>query len=399
MVLVALIGITMTVLLLNYRELNFTNIGNFLATGNKWCIGAAFACLILSFALEAFSLWYIARRLGHKSKVRSSIAYATADVYYSAITPSATGGQPASAFYMMRDGMAAGTAALTLAINVASYASAILVLVVFAFVARPGIFVATGNVFARVLIIIGAIIQILFIGIVVLCIVWSTAVLKVGNGCISLLHKMKIIKKPEKWRGKLIDEVEKYRISRQIIKSKPSVFIVAILLNLAQRISHTLITCFVCYAVSPDPSLYTGAAQPNFLDLFAMQIYVLIGHNSIPLPGGVGAFEFMYLNVYGEFFVESFIMSAMMISRFISYYLRMTVAAVYTLVYHSVGIGKSARAAEREEETQTAQASTDGGGDETEELEAPSEQETESSEEEFGMTTAPEPDAPEPQGS
>lgn len=333
----------MTVLLLNYRELNFTNIGNFLATGKKWCIVAAFACMLLSFVFEALSLWYIARRLGHKSKLRSSFAYASADVYYSAITPSATGGQPAAAFYMVRDGMNAGTAAMTLVIHVASYATAIFMLVMFAFIVRPGIFLATGSVLAKVLIVIGAAIQVLLIGFMILCIVKSNAVLKVGNGCISLLHKMKIVKKPDKWRNKLADEVEKYHASREIIKTKPSLFIVAILLNLAYRTCHTLMTCFVCYAVAPDPGMYVGSVEPSFLDLFAMQLFVLIGHNSIPLPGGVGAFEFMYLNVYGEFFVESFIMSAMMISRFISYYLRMIVAAIVTLIYHSVGIGKSAR--------------------------------------------------------
>ncbi len=345
-VLVVLIGITMTVLLLNYRELNFTNIKNFLVSGNKWCIAAAFIFMILSVAFEGLSLWYIARRLGHKSKLRSSMAYSSADVYYSAITPSASGGQPASMFYMVRDGMSAGTAALTLAINVMSYAAAIIVLGAFAFIVRPEMFAAIDSTFSKVLIILGSSMQLLLIGFCILCIAWSTAVLKVGNGCISFLHKIKIIKKPDKWRDKLIDEVEKYRISRKIIRQKPSLLIVSILLNIAQRVSHTLITCFVCFAVSPDPSLYIGSLQPNFLDLFAMQVFVLLGYNSVPLPGGVGAFEYLYLNVYGEFFVESYIMSAMMISRFISYYLRMIGAAIYTLIYHSIGIGKSAKAAE-----------------------------------------------------
>ena len=92
-----------------------------------------------------------------------------------------------------------------------------------------------------------------------------------------------------------------------------------------------MITCLVCYAVAPDAA--------SFLDLFAMQTFVLIGFSAIPLPGGVGAFEFMYINVFGMFYNDkAFIMSAMMVSRVITYYMRMVICGLYTLIYHAVGI-------------------------------------------------------------
>ncbi|MDE6273513.1 MAG: flippase-like domain-containing protein, partial [Clostridiales bacterium] len=110
--LLLLIGITVTVLFACNQELNFENIKAFLVSSNPWYIAIIFLCMILSIAFEGWSMHLIVRRLGYRPKMRSSMAYAAADVYYSAITPSASGGQPASAVYMMRDGVSGGNTAV-----------------------------------------------------------------------------------------------------------------------------------------------------------------------------------------------------------------------------------------------------------------------------------------------
>lgn len=101
------------------------------------------------------------------------------------------------------------------------------------------------------------------------------AVLRCGNGLISFLHKLKIVKNTEKWRAKLTDEVEKYRTSFEEIKKHRALFFEALILNIAQRVSQILITCFVCLAAD---------RQAPLADVFVMQAFVLIGYNSVPLP-------------------------------------------------------------------------------------------------------------------
>ena len=89
--LVVLIAITLVVLFTSNRELNFESIINFLKSCDyRWMIGVAGA-MILSVVFEGLSLHFILRGLGECPKLRSSMVYATADVYYSAITPSASG--------------------------------------------------------------------------------------------------------------------------------------------------------------------------------------------------------------------------------------------------------------------------------------------------------------------
>ena len=296
----------------------------FILRCNPWLIVAAFVCMLLFIAFEGLSLHLISRRLGYKPKLSSSMVYSSADIYYSAITPSASGGQPASAYYMVKDGMDAGATTFTLVFNLIAYTAAILVIGVLAFIFRPRMF-PHFEFFVKFLIIAGIVLQTLLLGFFIACMWCHKAVLKVGNGLISLLARMKIVKNTEKWRGKLTDEVEKYRLSFIEIRKHRALFFQALLLNVAQRVSQVLITCFVCTAADPDAS---------FVDLFAMQAFVLLGYNSIPLPGGVGAFEYLYLNIYTLRFDNTFIVVAMMVTRVISYYLCMALSGVVTLVYH-----------------------------------------------------------------
>lgn len=342
LVLAVLIAVTLTVLLLSYRELNLRTITDFLSSCNGWYIAAAFMCMLLSIIFEGLSLFVVARRLGHKSKLHESMAYSTSEIYYSAITPSASGGQPASMFYMVRDGMSAGTAGFTLVFNLVAYTSAIIVIGLFALIARPQMIIGLGNGFTSTLIILGIVIQLVLLGLLIMCMLWSRAVLKVGNGAISLLSKMRIIKKTDKWRGKLESGVEKYRSSRDVFKKHPALLAYALALNIGQCTVKALIPCFVCLAA--DPSL-------GFVDLFCMQAYVVLGYHVVPLPGGVGAYEALYSGLYGDYLLhrfagdqaraDAFMVSALMVSRVIAYYINMVVCGVYTLVYHMAGVKKS----------------------------------------------------------
>lgn len=325
--LVVLIGVTVTVVFVS-QDINLRDVLSFARKCNPWYIVGAFGGLVGFILFEAISLHLIARKLGHKSKAVSSVAYSTSDLYYSAITPSASGGQPASAFYMMRDGMSGGTAGFTILLNIIAYTIATIVVGFFALVVKPHMFPQIGHWFAKTLIVFGFVIQFLLLAVLLLCLFRARVIKKIGNFGISVLAKMKIVKKPDKWRTRLDNMIEKYRSCRSVIKQHPMLFIAALLLNIAQRTSQTLIPVFVMLAAAPES---------DFLQLFCMQAYVLIGYNSIPLPGGTGAYEYLYPNVFGiGGYDMTFVLSSMMVSRAISYYLCMIVCGVYTLVYHAV---------------------------------------------------------------
>ena len=323
-----LVVATLVVLFVNHKELNFKEIADYFTNSNPVWIVAAFACMLLFIIFEGISIWLIARLFGYKTKLISGIAYASADTFYSAVTPTAAGGQPAAVYYMARDGMSAGKASFGMLFNTICYTAAIFAVGIIALCINPAFFGGIDAVFAQVLVIAGAVIQAGLLGLYIGCMFFGKAILKIGNGLITFLNKIKIIKNTEKWRNKIEEEVTKYSESRQILKEKPIVFFTTLIFNILQRVAQTLIPCFVCLAIDPNTS---------FFEVFALQTLVLFGYNSIPLPGGVGAYEYLFIHIYTQMYPDTaFILLALMISRLFSYYFNMLVSGIVTLTYHMV---------------------------------------------------------------
>ena len=327
-----LLGLTVFILIKSNKELSWADVRAFFSDCNPAYIVLAVGGMLVFLLAEAWSLKNIAKKFGYKTKFVSAFAYSSADAYYSALTPSATGGQPASAYYMVKDGIDAGSTTFILVFNLLGYTAAIFVLGVAAFVIS--LFTSTGgwafldfSVLSKVFIIVGVVMQVFLIWLFVACLKHPGAVLKTGGALIALLAKLKFSKKPEILREKLSAMVEKYRYCGEQIKKHRNLFLQTLLLNVLQRGAQVAITAFVFKAAKP---------QTDMLHVFALQCFVLLGYNSMPLPGGSGVFELLYLNVFSTvaFFDKPFLVVAVMVTRVISYYGCLIFSGIFTLVYH-----------------------------------------------------------------
>ena len=218
-----LLGLTVFILIKSNKELSWADVRAFFSNCNPAYIVLAVGGMLVFLLAEAWSLKNIAKKFGYKTKFVSAFAYSSADAYYSALTPSATGGQPASAYYMVKDGIDAGSTTFILVFNLLGYTAAIFVLGLAAFVIS--LFTSTGgwafldfSVLSKVFIIVGVVMQVFLIWLFVACLKHLGAVLKTGGALIALLAKLKFSKKPEILREKLSAMVEKYRYCGEQIK-------------------------------------------------------------------------------------------------------------------------------------------------------------------------------------
>lgn len=354
--LVLLIAVTVIVIF-TANDVSLSDIGDFLKGCNPWWIVGALGAMILSNLFEAVSIHFILRGLGERPRFVSSLCYTAADIYYSAITPSATGGQPAAVYYMVRDKIGAGKASFALVFNIAAYTASIIVIGIAAFALRPGFYALFDGGFPKFLVVIGFIIQGLLLAFFIGCMFCGGAVKKAGNALIGFLCKIRLVKKPDKWREKLAHEVEKYKSCLVAIKEHPALTFINFFCNLGQRLCRLATPCFVLLAAAP-------AADP--VGLFACAAFIIIGYNSIPLPGGVGVYEYLYPNIYCAVFAheaDAFILSALMVSRAISYYLSMIACGVITLVYHVYGMRRGGGEDALRERGGTDAAEKDGGSE------------------------------------
>ena len=76
----------------------------------------------------------------------------------------------------------------------------------------------------------------------------------------------------------------------ELIFHKKRVLWKAFLLNLLQRMSQIMVTLFTFFAIHGDLS--------KIWELFATQIYVVLGSNCVPIPGAIGVADYLMLSGY-----------------------------------------------------------------------------------------------------
>lgn len=101
---------------------------NDIVNAEKGWVICAIVSMMGFIIFEGLAIHCIVRGIMGKVRHRDCFLYSASDIYFSAITPSATGGQPASAFFMMRDGIPGPVVTVALILNLVMYTLALLVI-------------------------------------------------------------------------------------------------------------------------------------------------------------------------------------------------------------------------------------------------------------------------------
>ena len=102
----------------------------------RYLIGSIF--LVLAFVLgESVILWWLFRTSGQKAKASHCCLYSFVGFFFSAITPSASGGQPMQLYFMKKDKLPLSVSTLILLIVTITYKMVLVVLGLVVLVIRP----------------------------------------------------------------------------------------------------------------------------------------------------------------------------------------------------------------------------------------------------------------------
>ncbi|MDO4650681.1 MAG: lysylphosphatidylglycerol synthase transmembrane domain-containing protein, partial [Eubacteriales bacterium] len=236
---------------------------------------------------EGLAVLRIAKSLGINKRLGQGTVYGAADVYFSAITPSASGGQPASAYFMMRDGMAASTVTIILILNLMMYNLALLLVMVAAIL-----------IFGKMLFHLSIGVKILFgVGVIILiglCLIFYMLLAKekilfgIFDWLLRILERIRIVKNGDKWRKKLNRSMGNYKECSKIMSQDKRMLVESLLCNLMQRLSQLGVS--FCIFMAFGKGLMTSVQS------MAMQTFVAVGSNCIPIPGAMGVADYIMLD-------------------------------------------------------------------------------------------------------
>ncbi len=292
---------------------SFTGFILFLRTLQPGWLIAAGLCMLGFIVFEGMAIATIVRSFGYKVPFRKSFIYSSSDIYFSAITPSATGGQPASAYFMMKDGIPGAVTTVALIVNLIMYTFAILIIGVFCFILKPSIFLGF-SVVGKVLIIVGCFCLTSLALFFILILFKSNILKRVGFWGINLLNKLHIIRKPYKYKKKICCAIKSYDGYVGQLKGKQRSIILALIFNVLQRCSVICVTLFAFFAAGGDKTLWAA--------VIVSQCMVILGTNVLPIPGAMGISDYMLVTAFSAIgFSELAALNLNLISRGISFYI------------------------------------------------------------------------------
>lgn len=291
LLLVAISAITIKIVTSCSKGFSWERFVCFLKGANPLWMVLAALCAFGFVYFEGLGLQCTCRFFGHGFSAGKGIIFSASDIFFSAITPSATGGQPAALILMMKYGTPAAVSAIALLLNLVMYTIAILLISAVCCLVYPGILLRMSLV-PKLFIAFGVIVQIAFIALFLMCIFNDRLILKVCRWGLKLLCRLHIYRNYDEQYEKLLAMIKQYKECGALLRRETGLLIKVFLCNLAQRLSVILVSVCVFLAVG-------GKAGCAF-KAFSVQALAVLGSNAVPVPGAVGVADYILLSEIGR---------------------------------------------------------------------------------------------------
>ena len=284
---------------------------------------AAGICSFLYVWFEGVAVRSIVKSSGYRQSRRNGLIYAAADVYFSAITPSATGGQPASAYFMTLDGIPGGVTAAALVLNIMMYTVSVVVLGIIAFIVSPGAFF-NFSASSRVFIAMGAVVLSMLSAFFLLLLVKGDKVFLVIHRIICFFGQKGIIKRTEKLLVKLEKAKKDYSRCAALFSKNHGLLVRAFLWNFLQRASQIVVP-MILY-------LSFGGKSELACEMFSRQCLITIGYNFVPIPGAMGIADYLMIDGFSGIVGREGAVALEMLGRGLTFYICVTLSGIITLI-------------------------------------------------------------------
>ncbi len=233
--------------------------------------------LMLAFVgCEATCSHLILGRLGHRAPLRRCLGYSFVGFYVSSITPSATGGQPAQVYYMSRDGVPAAHGALNMMLIAACYQVVVIGYALAVALLRFDLVANLGGGLG-LLLLFGAVVNgALTAG--MLCLMFlPNAARRLTGGVLSLLVRVRLVRRPEEAREKLEKQMEEYLPGGGLRQAQPRPGACSAGPHLLPAHRPVFVSLVVYYAF--------GLTGSGALDIIGTQALVTLAVAPCPCPG------------------------------------------------------------------------------------------------------------------
>lgn len=292
-------------------------LGNIIAKLRVGWVIATLAAVIASWLLEGFVLHIIVKHIWKDWDYSKSYNIGMVGVLYSAITPSATGGQPMQIITMHNMGMDTGVACSAIAIKTLTYQIVMVLYAVIMVIAKLKYFQVNVNNFAW-LTVVGIFGNVIFIAVVFMFMVSKKITDRILRFFLHIANKMKLCRNPDERYEQIHSQLALFHNASKRMGKSGKLYLIVMAFTTLQITLTSLIPYFIYRSF--------GLRGAKISIMIAAQVFVAMISSFVPLPGSTGGAEGCFYIFFGPYF-KSGIWPAIIVWRFVTYYLNILVGA------------------------------------------------------------------------
>lgn len=261
-------------------------------------------------------------------------------VFFSAITPSSTGGQPMQLFLLAKKNISVGFGSACMTQKFIVYQIVTTVFSIFAVIYKFEYFQsAFTGIWSTLFIVLGFTTQVLVTAIFMTVSFCRGITNKMINLIYNIMKHLKFIKNPEGKIESLRFEVDKFHNGNKAIMENKKSLVQIYLLVAIQVVAILSVPYFIYISFGmPEIVIANDQTPANFIDFICIQSFVLFTSNLIPLPGASGGAELAFTMYFGQFFIlgsVNKIKPAILLWRLVTYYGSIIISAPFS--YYTKG--------------------------------------------------------------
>lgn len=313
------------------------NAWNALVSSDLRWIGMAFVCYGIYLVFESLGVHVFFRQQGLKPRLGSSLLVSIIGLFYSSVTPAATGGQPMQVFAFKKRGIPSGVSSSALAVKFFCFQVALLGTGLLLWVLNPQIVAGCFRAYpaAQVMVITGFILNGFTVVAVLLLAINKNIVRAIITFIIFLGKKLHIVKDPAGTASRMDAAMADFHASVDMVTHHPGKLMVLLLISVIQVVGLMSISYCVYRAF--------GLSGHGYGDVVVLQFLLFIGASFTPLPGASGAQEGGFAWMFGSVFPSDILFGALLLWRFMTYYLNLLIGLGCVIYDRTVSMKKYAQ--------------------------------------------------------
>lgn len=296
---------------------------NILKTVNPLWIMAAVVCVVIFIWGESIIIYYMMHTLGIKLKKRTCFLFSSVGFFFSCITPSATGGQPAQIYFMKKEKIPIPVSTLVLMIVTITYKLVLVAIGVLLTLFGQG-FIHTYLYDVRHVFYLGTVLNVFCVGAMLVLVFHPKLARKILVRGLVVLEKLHLMRHKSSRLEKLNASMDQYRATAVYLKEHVRVLIEVFAITVFQRFALFVGTWFVYRAF--------GLSEYSALVIALLQGSISVSVDMLPLPGGMGISEKLFSIIFLPIFGSQLLLPGMILSRGLGYYTELIISALFTIV-------------------------------------------------------------------